>query len=494
MNAFNTYDGIPASANTFLLRKILRGEWQFNGLVVSDWGSFSGMIDYGVAKDAEAAAQMALQAGSDVDMESNVYVEGLPKLAEKNALDMTLLNESVTRVLQLKYDLGLFSDPYRYINAEREREKIFNQEHLAIARDVARKSIVLLKNEHNILPLKGSEKRIAVIGPLADAPEHMNGFWYAAGKKTDPISLLTALKSRANVNMAIDFAKGCEIEKRDEQLLQQALEIAKNAEIIIVAVGEDSEKTGEASSKTNLNLSGAQQELLRELHKIGKPTIMVLMNGRPLTIDWEVQHIPAIVEAWFLGTQAGPAIADVLFGEYNPSAKLTMTFPRSVGQIPIFYNQKRVSREFNANSRWVSKYVDSPNEPLFPFGYGLSYSTFKYGEIKLSATKMAINETLTASITVENTSPYFGEEIVQMYVQDTIASVVPAYKNLKGFAKIGLNPGETKTVSFSISKEHLSFIGKNLLPVVEAGEFILHLGPNSELTQKVSFILEEAPN
>jgi beta-glucosidase len=260
---------------------------------------------------------------------------------------------------------------------------------------------------------------------------------------------------------------------------------------VIVAVGEDSEKTGEAASRTQLYLSYAQQELVRELHAIGKPLVMVLMNGRPLTIEWEAENIPAIVEAWFLGTQAGPAISDVLFGDYNPSGKLTMTFPRSVGQIPIFYNQKRVSREFNADSRWVSKYVDSSNEPLYPFGYGLSYTKFSYSDIELSASKMTSTESITASVIIENHGKYFGEEVVQMYIQDKVASVVPVYKNLKRFVKIGLNPGEAKMVVFQITTNQLSFLGKDLLPIVEPGEFVVHIGTNSVFTQKATFSLQD---
>jgi beta-glucosidase len=388
----------------------------------------------------------------------------------------------------MKYELGLFDDPYRYINVEREKNLILAAEHRAAARDMARKSVVLLKNDDQLLPLDKNIKDIAVIGPLGDNQFHMNGFWRGKGQAEDVVTLLDGIKAKVSENTRVRFAEGSGLESIDKKQLRKAVKLAKKSDVVILAVGEDADKTGESASRTNIKLYPAQQELVKAIHETGTPVVMVLMNGRPLAIEWSAEHIPSILNAWLLGSEAGNAIADVLFGDYNPSAKLTMTVPRNAGQIPIFYNAKRVSRPLD-NTRYTSKYIDSSIEPLYPFGYGLSYTQFSYSPITLSAKTIGFDESLTASVTVTNNGKRFGEEVVQLYIQDLVGSVVRPVKELKGFEKIALEPGQSQAVTFTISSDDLAFYTRDMSFKAEAGGFRLFIGTSSEDLQAKSFKL-----
>ena len=488
MNAFNEFEGVPSSANTYLVTDILRGQWDYDGVLVSDWDSFGAMVTSGVAQDDAEAAEMALEAGSDIDMESDVFVHFLPQLVRDGRVDEAQIDEAVRRVLHLKFELGLFEDPYRYIDAEREKNLILAPEHREAARDMARKSVVLLKNDNQLLPLDKNIKNIAVIGPLGDNQFHMNGFWRGKGKAEDVVTLLDGIKSAVSENTNVRYAEGSGLESLDKAKLSKAVKLAKESDVVILAVGEDADKTGESSSRTNIELYPAQQALVKAIHKTGTPVVMVLMNGRPLAIEWSAEHIPSILNAWLLGSEAGNALADVLFGDYNPSAKLTMTVPRKTGQIPIYYNHKRISRPLD-KTRYTSKYIDSPNEPLYPFGYGLSYTEFSYSPITLSTNNINFSESLTASVTVSNRGKRFGEEVVQLYIQDLVGSVVRPVKELKGFEKIALEPDQSQKVTFTISSDDLAFYTRDMSFKAEAGDFRLFIGASSENLQAIDFKL-----
>jgi beta-glucosidase len=488
MNAFNEFEGVPSSANTYLVSDILRDQWDYKGVVVSDWDSFGAMVTSGVAVDDAEAAEMSLEAGSDIDMESDVFVNFLPQLVRDGRVDEAKIDEAVRRVLRMKHELGLFEDPYRYIDAEREQKLILATEHREAARDMARKSIVLLKNDNQLLPLDKNIKDIAIIGPLGDNQFHMNGFWRGKGQAEDVVTLLDGIKAKVSENTKVRFAEGSGLEFSDKKQLRQAVKLAKKSDVVILAVGEDADKTGESASRTNIKLYPAQQELVKAIHETGTPVVMVLMNGRPLAIEWSAEHIPSILNAWLLGSEAGNAIADVLFGDYNPSAKLTMTVPRNVGQIPIFYNTKRVSRPLD-NTRYTSKYIDSSIAPLYPFGYGLSYTEFNYSPIRLSTNSISFDESLTASVTVTNNGKRFGEEVVQLYIQDMVGSVVLPVKELKGFEKIALKPGQSQEVTFTVSSDDLAFYTRDMSYKAEAGDFRLFIGTSSEDLQALEFKL-----
>lgn len=488
MNAFNEFEGVPASANPYLIRNILRGQWGFDGVLVSDWDSFGAMVTSGVAKDDANAAEMALEAGSDIDMESDAMVKYLPQLVRTGRVDEALVDEAVRRVLRLKFELGLFDDPYRYIDAEREKQLILAPEHRQAARDMARKSIVLLKNDQQHLPIGTDIKNIAVIGPLADDQYHMNGFWRGKGQAEDVVTLLQGIKSRAPDQMRVRYAQGSNLETVDKKQLRKAVKLAKKSDLVILAVGEDADKTGESSSRTNLKLYPAQQRLVKAIHKTGTPVVLVLMSARPLATEWSADNISTIVQGWFLGSETGNALADVLFGDYNPSAKLTMTVPRNVGQVPIFYNHKRVSRPKN-DTRYTSKYIDVSNQPLYPFGYGLSYTEFSYSPIELSSNSINFDQKLQASVRVKNSGERFGEEVVQLYIQDMFGSVVRPVKELKGFNKISLDAGESREVSFEISAKDLAFYTADMSFKAEPGDFKLYIGTSSAELQSVDFSL-----
>ena len=488
MNAFNEFEGTPSSANNYLIREILRGSWEFNGVLVSDWDSFGAMVTSGVVEDDAGAAENALKAGSDIDMESDVMVQYLPKLVREGRVDEALVDAAVKRVLRLKFELGLFDDPYRYIDAEREKALILAPEHRSASRDMARKSVVLLKNDQKLLPINPDIKNLAVIGPLADDQYHMNGFWRGKGEAEDVVTLLQGIKSRAPEHMRVRYAQGSDLESLDKKQLRKAVKLAKKSDLVILALGEDADKTGESASRTNLKLYPAQQQLLEAIHKTGTPVVLLLMSGRPLAIEWSAENIPTIIQSWLLGSEAGNALADVLFGDYNPSGKLTMTVPRNVGQVPIFYNRKRISRPID-NTRYTSKYIDTPNEPLYPFGFGLSYTEFSYSPIKVNTNSIGFEDSLIASVTVTNTGKRFGEEVVQLYIQDMFGSVVRPIKELKGFKKISLEAGESREVSFEISVADLAFYTADMSYKAEPGDFKLYIGSSSEDLQSVDFNL-----
>ena len=433
-----------------------------------------------------------MNAGVDMDMMGLIYDPQLFQLMEDGKVSQSQLDDAVRRILRVKFKLGLFDDPYRYCNEEREKEVIMNEEHLELARDAARKSIVLLKNEDNLLPLDPDKiNRIALVGPMADTQFDLIGEWSARGNSAEAISLHEGLKSSLEGKVQIIHAKGCQITGNDKSGFLEALRAARTADVIVAAVGESRMMSGEALCRTDLGLPGVQKDFLMELQKTGKPVVVVLMNGRPLAIPWVKKNVPAILETWFLGTQAGPAIADVLLGKYNPSGKLPVTFPVSVGQVPIFYGHKNTGRPPIPGIRWNSKYLDIPVEPLFPFGYGLSYTTFEYSEITLSDTILLPGGELTATLTVSNTGDLDGEEIIQFYIRDLVGSVTRPVLELKGFRKESIPAGESVTVQFAITEEDLKFYDINMEFTAEPGDFELFIGPNSAELKKAKFTFTE---
>lgn len=486
MTSFNELNGVPATGNKYLMTDILRNEWNFKGFVVTDYTSIMEMIPHGVAEDTASAAALALEAGVDMDMQAGFYNESLVKLVNEGKLKESLINEAVKRVLRKKFELGLFDDPYRYSNAEREKATIMKPEYIEAARDVSRKSIVLLKNEKHVLPLS-KNKKIAVIGPLAEARREMIGSWSAAGDWKKAVTLLEGIRASAK---QVTYARGCNINDDTTKYFSQAIQTAKQADVVVLAVGESAAMTGEAASRATLDLPGVQQKLVEEIQKTGKPVVVVLMNGRPLTINWIDKNIPAILEAWFLGTQSGNAIADVLFGDYNPSGKLPVTFPRSVGQIPIFYSMKNTGRPMDPNNKYTSKYLDESNEPLYPFGYGLSYTSFSYGDVSLSKTEITPKDNLTISCKVTNTGSRAGEEVVQLYVRDLVGSTTRPVKELKNFQKVTLAPGESKEVVFTIDNDDLSFYRRDMTFGSEPGKFQVFVGGNSRDVKQAGFVLK----
>ena len=496
MSSFNEFDGVPASGSKYLMTDLLRDELKFNGFVVSDYTSIMEMIPHGVVADTASAAALALEAGVDMDMQAGFYEEALGKLVKKGTINEQLINTSVRRILKKKFELGLFDDPYRYSDVEREKNTVMKPEFLEAARDVARKSIVLLKNdqlprqEKLLLPLSKEVKQLAVIGPLADARKEMIGSWSAAGDWKKSVTLLEGIKAAVSTKTNVLFARGCNINDDSTTYFAEAVRVAQKADVVVLALGEGAWMTGEAASRASLALPGVQQKLVEEIAKTGKPIVVVLMNGRPLTINWIEGHIPAILETWFLGTQAGNAIADVLFGDFNPSGKLPVTFPRSVGQVPIFYNMKNTGRPMDRNNKYTSKYLDEENGPLYPFGFGLSYTTFEYGAIKLLKEHITTQDELAVVCKVTNTGTRAGEEVVQLYVRDLIGSVTRPVKELKKFQKIMLQPGESREVSFSLSIQDLAFYRSNMSFGAEPGDFHVFIGGNSRDTKLAKFVLD----
>ncbi|MCW5923620.1 MAG: glycoside hydrolase family 3 C-terminal domain-containing protein [Saprospiraceae bacterium] len=476
MTSFNDYDGVPATGNKYLLTDILRKEWGFRGFVVTDYTSINEMVNHGVAADDKAAGELALNAGVDMDMQGAVYQRFLKKSVQEGKVKMADIDEAVRRILRLKFELGLFEDPYKFCDETRQTTTLLSLEHRAAARDVSRKSIVLLKNQNNVLPLNKSQK-IALIGPLADNKSELIGNWNGAGNANDCVSLQEGIANLRLANLA--FARGCEMEGTDKSGFDEALRIAQTADVVVVAVGEKAMMSGEAASRADITLPGVQEDLVLELVKTGKPVIVVLMNGRPLAIPKIAESAAAILETWWLGTEAGNAIADVLFGDYNPSGKLPMTFPRSVGQVPIFYNEKSTGRPFDPNSKWTSKYIDEENAPLFPFGFGLSYTTFSYSEPKVDKAVFKKGENLQITVSVKNSGSRAGEEVVQLYVRDLVGSVTRPVKELKGFQKIMLKAGESREVKFTLTERDLSFWRGDMTFGTEAGEFDIMVGGDS---------------
>ncbi|MFY9151644.1 MAG: beta-glucosidase BglX [Prolixibacteraceae bacterium] len=493
MNAFNEIGGVPSTANSHLLRDILKGEWGFDGFVVSDWNSIGELLIHGVAADKKEAAKLAITAGADMDMEGKCYVPNLKTLVEDGTVDVKLIDDAVRRVLRVKYRLGLFDDPYKYSDENREKTLVYSKENIAASREAAKRSIVLLKNDKNLLPLKKSGQKIALIGELAADKDVPLGSWRAKAIAGSAVSLLEGMKSAVSKASDLTFEKGpvyvsgkslftvqLEFNTTDKTGIAEAVNVAQNADVVVLALGENCFQTGEGRSQTEIKLKGLQQELLEAVCAVNKNVVVVLMNGRPLDISWMAENVPSIVEAWHLGSQAGNAIADVLFGDYNPAGKLPVSFPRNLGQVPIYYNHKSTGRPWDGegNVFW-SHYTDVPNDALFPFGYGLSYTTFAYSDLKLNSESISKGEKLQVSVTVKNTGRVTGEEVVQLYIRDLVGSITRPVKELKGFEKISLKAGESKVVYFTLSEEDLAFWGADNKFKAEPGDFTLWVGTNS---------------
>jgi beta-glucosidase len=492
MNSFNDLNGIPATANKYLQRDILKGQWKFKGFVVSDWGSVGEMINHGYSKDNYQAAMQAINAGSDMDMESRSYIQNLSKLVKDKKVTVAVINDAVKRILKKKFEMGLFDDPYKFCSEEREKEQFNNAAHLQTAKIMAEKSIVLLKNENQLLPLSKQTKTIALIGPFVKSVADNLGFWSYSwpDDSAKVVTLYDGIKNKLP-NTKLLYAKGCNVNDTITSGFAAAIEAAKNADVVIVSVGEAGNISGEAKSRSSIGFQGVQEDLVKTIQATGKPVVVLVNAGRPLIFNWTADNVPAILYTWWLGTKASDAIADVLFGDYNPSGKLPISFPRTEGQIPIYYNHYSTGRPAANDSdvNYVSAYIDLPNSPKFPFGYGLSYTTFEYSKIKLSKTQMKANEKIEASVTITNTGNYDGEEVVQLYIRDMVASVVRPIKELKGFQKIFLKKGERKEVKFILSIDDLKFYNNELKYAAEPGEFKIMIGSNSAELQSLSFWL-----
>jgi len=510
MTSFNDVDGIPASGNRWLLTELLREQWGFDGFVVSDYTSVNEMIDHGMG-DLQAVSALALKAGLDMDMVGEGFLTTLEKSLDEGKVTEAEIDLACRRVLEAKYKLGLFEDPYRYFDATRPENEILTAENRQAAREVAARSFVLLKNNNQVLPLKKSGT-VALIGPLADNKNNMLGTWAPTGNPQLSVPVLEGINNVAGNEVNILYARGSNIsddldfaekvnvfgtrididERSPEVMLREAVNTARRADVVVAVIGEATEMSGESGNRTNLYVPEEQKKLIRALAETGKPLVLVLMAGRPLTIEEEVELADAILLTWHPGVEAGNAIADVLFGDYNPSGKLTMTFPRNVGQIPIYYAHRNTGRPQAGDEfeKFKSNYLDSPNSPLFPFGYGLSYTKFEYSDVALSKTSLTSGETLEAKVTVTNTGDFDGEEVVQLYLRDVVTSITRPVKELKGFQKIFLKSGESNEVSFSLSEEDLKFYNYDLDFVAEPGEFIVFIGGSSDEVREARFMLE----
>jgi beta-glucosidase len=484
MNSFNDINGIPSTGNKYLQRDILKGKWKFDGFVVSDWGSIGEMINHGTAKNGYEAALSSITAGCDMDMESRSYINNLAQLVKDGKVPVSLVDDAVKRILKKKFELGLFDDPFRFCNADREKKELNNPDHADAARDVARKSIVLLKNQNNLLPLSKNVKTIAFIGPLVKAVNQNKGFWDVDVPGIDSsyvVSQWEGLLHKVGNKTKLLYAKGCSIEGTNKDGFAEAVNIAKQADAVILSIGERRDMTGEAKSRSNINIPGVQEDLLKALLTTGKPIVVLINAGRPLVFNYAADNAPAILYTWWLGSEAGNAIADVLFGDFNPSAKLPVTFPQSVGQIPIYYNHFNTGRPAlsDDNRFYTSSYNDLSIWPKFEFGYGLSYSTFNYSNLQLNKRKIHFNDQIEVSVTITNTGKYDGEEIVQLYLRDVVGSVARPVEELKDFKKIKLPAGRSETIKFVIDQEKLSFYNQQLQWVAEPGEFDLMIGASS---------------
>jgi len=501
MNSFNQLNGIPATGNKFLQRDILKEAWNFKGFVVSDWGSINELVSHGFAKDSIQAAEIAINAGSDMDMESNVYLIHLSQLVKTGKVKEAYIDDAVRRILKIKFELGLFDNPYKYCDEAYEKATVGKKDFQDGVLDIAKKSIVLLKNEGDLLPLKKSGQKIALIGALANDKNSPLGNWRLAADDNTAVSVFEGLK-KYNGNQ-LTYAKGADVvtgETRfskevkvnttDTSGFDKAIETAKTADVVIMVLGENAYQSGEGRSRTDIGLPGVQQELLEAVFAVNKRIVLVLNNGRPLAIPWASDYIPAIVEAWQLGTQSGNAIAQVLYGDYNPSGKLPMTFPRNVGQLPIYYNFKSTGRpdpEKDPGVVFWSHYIDEKHTPLYPFGYGLSYSKFEYSNLRLNKTSFSKNEEILVSVDLKNNSEVAGKEVVQLYIRDLVGSYARPVKELKGFEMVELNPFETKTITFIINEETIKFYTVNSKWEAESGEFNVFVGGNSETAIKADF-------
>jgi beta-glucosidase len=502
MNSFNDLNGIPATGNSYLQRDILKNQWKFKGFVVSDWGSVGEMINHGFSKDNNEAAMQAANAGSDMDMESRSYIQNLAKLVKEGKVKMTVIDDAVKRILKKKFEMGLFDDPFKFCNEQREKKQWNNAAHLEIAKDMARKSIVLLKNE-KILPISLLKRgnnylppirtKIALIGPLVKSIKDHLGFWsYDWDDDSTRIkSLYDAVEEKTGSDTKLLYARGSEITDTSKAGFAEAISVANQSDIIVMYVGEHRAMAGEAKSKSNIHLPGVQEELIKAVATTGKPIIVIIGAGRPLIFNWVADNVPAILYTWWLGTKGAEAIADVLFGDYNPSGKLPMSFPRTEGQIPIYYNYYNTGRPARNDSdlNYVSAYTDLPNSPKYVFGYGLSYTQFEYGAIRLNKSQLKAGEKIEATVSVSNTGNYDGEEVVQLYLRDITASVVRPVKELKGFQKIFLKKSETKEVKFSVGVDDLRFYNDKLQYIYEPGDFKLFIGGNSRDVRETDFQL-----
>ncbi|CAD0004543.1 beta-glucosidase BglX [Flavobacterium salmonis] len=502
MNSFNLVNGIPATGNVFLQRDILKGKWKFDGFVVSDWASVREMIPHGYAKDGADATLKAVTAGSDMDMESHLYVNELAKLVKEGKVKEALVDDAVRRILRVKFELGLFDDPYKYCDEKREKATIGNKANNDGVLDMAKKSIVLLKNDKNLLPLKKSGQKIALIGALANDKNSPLGSWRIAAEDNTAVSVLEGMQQYKDNQLV--FEKGADLivgkatfldevvfNTTDKSGFEAAKTAAKNADVVVMVLGEHGFQSGEGRSRTNLDLPGLQQELLEEIYKVNPNIVLVLNNGRPLTIPWAAEHIPTIVEAWHLGTQTGNAVAQVLYGDYNPSGKLPISFPRNVGQVPIYYNNYSTGRPVNADGNvFWSHFSDVEKTPQFPFGFGLSYTKFDYKNLKINKTAFAKGEPVQVSVEITNSGNYDGKEVVQLYIHDDFASIARPVEELKGFELVSLKKGETKTVNFTLTDAELGFYDNNGNYLVEPGTFKLKVGGSSDSGLESGFELK----
>jgi beta-glucosidase len=506
MTAFNEIDGVPATGNRWLLSDLLRREWGFNGVVVTDYTAILEMENHGMGSKAKVA-ELAVNAGVDMDMVSEYLLDELPALVKAGKVKEETVDNACRRILEAKYKLGLFADPYRGLSEARAKAQIMSAEKLALSKEAAVKSIVLLKNDRQTLPLDAS-KKIAFIGPLVQDQRNLIGSWSAAGNPQQAVSLRSALESKFKEHK-FRYAKGCNLtddaalrsklnqhggdiipdSRTPQQLLTEALQIAQHADVIVAVLGEPFGMSGEAASRTSIDLPESQKILLKALKTAGKPIALALMNGRPLTLQWEHDNLDAIIETWYAGTQAGEAIADILFGDANPSGKITMTFPRSVGQIPIYYSHKNTGRPFSDREKYTSKYLDAGNEPLYPFGYGLSYTQFTYSGVQLSDSTLAEGGSITATVTLTNSGSRAGEEVAQLYIRDRVGSITRPVKELKGFRRVALQPGESRKISFVVTPELLKFYNADLRYTAEPGDFWLFIGGSSDTENKAAFSL-----
>lgn len=507
MSSFNEINGVPATANKWLMTGLLRQQWGFKGFVVTDYTAINEMIDHGIGKDLMTVTESALKAGIDMDMVGEGFLKYTKELVKQNKLNIKIVNDACQRILEAKYKLGLFEDPYRYISEERAGKEILNQANRKIAKEIAEQSIVLLKNDKQLLPLspKGT---IALIGPLADNQREVIGSWSAAGEWERAVSLRSGIRNLYGETFTLLTAKGCNLltdreflarisgndqvdPRTDDEMISEAIEVANKADVVVAVLGEPAGYSGEAASRSELGLPGMQPQLLKALLATGKPVVLVLMSGRPLVIEWENAHVPAILQTWQLGTEAGNAIASVLFGLRNPSGKLTMTFPRNVGQIPIYYNHKNTGRPFTGdnNEKYKSRYLDVSNEPLYPFGYGLSYTTFSYSSLKLDKKSIGMSDKLQVSVVITNTGKVDGTEVVQLYTRDMVGSITRPVKELKAFQKVNLRAGESKTLVFNITPKDLAFYNDKLDYKAEPGTFQVFVGGSSATDLSDSFEL-----
>lgn len=510
MASFNEVDGIPATANKFLLTDVLRKQWGFNGFIVTDYTGINEMVDHGIG-DLQTVSAKALMAGIDMDMVGEGFLTTLKKSLQQGKVTQLQIDFACRKILEAKFKLGLFDDPYRYCDEQRSKTEIFTAANRKVAREIAAQTFVLLKNNNNILPLKKSGT-IALIGPLADNKENMPGTWSVAADFSTPVSVMEGLKNVAGPGVKILYAKGSNLDsdslfeeragmfgksfKRDsrpaQQIIDEAVAVANQGDVIVAALGESAEMTGESSSRSSIEIPSVQQDLLKALVKTGKPLVLVLFTGRPLALKWENENVPAILNVWFGGSEAGSAIADVLFGDVNPSGKLSTTFPQNIGQVPLYYNHKNTGRPLD-EGKWFAKfrsnYLDVSNDPVYPFGYGLSYTNFSYSDVKLSRASLKGTQSLTASVNVTNTGSKDGKETVELYIRDVVGSITRPVKELKGFQKIDLKVGESKNVSFTISVNDLKFYNSDLKYVAEPGDFKVFIGGNSRDVKEANFKL-----